>query len=231
MLQAILFDCEGVIIDSESVWDKGQEELLRRRGFVYDRAKTKPLLTGRSLAEGVVVMQQQYGFQGDVEAQARERQEIVRDLFAQEVELIPGFRQFFEEKVRGRYRTCIATAMTEELFGLVDQRLGLSRLFEGHVYFLSHVGGRSKPNPDLFLFSAAQLGVPPERCLVIEDAPHGIEAARRAGMASVGLATTYDPSLLKAADQVVRSFEEIHPGEIREGQHQEAGVSSGAPGL
>lgn len=209
MLEAILFDCEGVIIDSETIWDRGQKEFLRRRGCVYDRARTKPLLTGRSLAEGVMVMQEQYGFGGDVEEQARERQEIVRGLFATEVSFIDGFREFFEENVRGHYRTCIATAMVEDLFKLVDDRLGLSRLFDGRVYFLSHVGGRSKPNPDLFLYAAAELGTPPESCLVIEDAPHGIEAARRAGMKSVGLATTYEKALLREADQVVESFEEI----------------------
>lgn len=209
MLAGIIFDCEGVIIDSEAIWDQGQEEFLRRRDLVYDRARTKPLLTGRSLAEGVLLMQQQYGFQGDVEAQARERQEIVRSLFAQEVQYIDGFLDFFEQQVRGRYETCIATAMVEDLFHIVDQRLGLSKLFKGRVYFLSDVGGRSKPNPDLFLFAAAQLGATPETCLVIEDAPHGLEAARRAGMKSIGLATTYEKDLLLGATQVVNSFHEI----------------------
>lgn len=207
-IDTIIFDCEGVIIDSESVWDHGQSEFLRRRGKVYDRALTKHLLTGRNLAEGVRIMQEQYGFGGDPEELAKERIEIVKELFATEVQFIPGFPEFFET-VRKDYRTCIATAMTRELLTLVDQRLGFSTLFDGHVYTLADVGFRSKPDPALFLYAAEKLGSRPETCLVIEDAPHGIEAARRAGMASIGLATTYEPDKLAGADLVVESFSEI----------------------
>lgn len=207
-IDTIIFDCEGVIIDSESVWDHGQEEFLRRRGKVYDRARTKHLLTGRTLAEGVLVMQEQYGFGGDPDELARERIEIVQELFATEVQFIPGFPEFYET-VRKDYRTCIATAMTRELLTLVDRRLGFSTLFDGHVYTLADVGFRSKPDPALFLYAAEKLGSQPETCLVIEDAPHGIEAARRAGMASIGLATTYEPDKLAGADLVVESFSDI----------------------
>ena len=59
---------------------------------------------------------------------------------------------------------------------MADRRLGISRFFGDRVSSL-HVGGRAKPAPDLFLYAAAQLGAPPERCLVIEDSPRGIEAA------------------------------------------------------
>jgi len=206
-LDAIIFDAEGVIVDTEAVWDHGSIELLRRRGKVYDSQRTKPLLTGRSLPEGIRVMQEQYGFDGDPEVLARERLEIVRELF-DHVQLMPGFLAF-HARVRDRYKIAVATAMHEELLTPLDRRLGLSPLFAGHVYHLTHVGGRSKPNPDIFLYAAERLGAPPASCLVIEDAPYGIEAARRAGMACVGIASTYPPELLAAADQVVHSFDEI----------------------
>jgi HAD superfamily hydrolase (TIGR01509 family) len=206
-IDTIIFDAEGVIVDTEAVWDHGSTELLRRRGKVYDSKRTKPLLTGRSLPEGIRVMQEQYGFDGDAEACARERLEIVRGLFEQ-VELMPGFLTF-HARVHGRFKIAVATAMHEELLTPLDRRLGLSGLFDGHVYHLAHVGGRSKPNPDLFLYAAERLGSQPSSCLVLEDAPYGIEAARRAGMACIGLATTYPPDLLAAADRVVSSFDEI----------------------
>ena len=62
MIDTIIFDAEGIVIDTEAVWDKGQEIFLQRRGFVYDRERIKPLLTGRTLAEGVEVMKQVYQF-------------------------------------------------------------------------------------------------------------------------------------------------------------------------
>ena len=64
MIDTLIFDFDGVIADSEDIWDKGQTEFLRRKGFVYNRAKTKHLMTGKSLVDGVKVMQGIYGFSG-----------------------------------------------------------------------------------------------------------------------------------------------------------------------
>jgi beta-phosphoglucomutase len=209
VIEAILFDCDGVVLDSETVWDRCETEFLRRRGIAFDVARTKPLITGLGQRAGVLLLQEQYGVEGDPDALVAERLEIIRRLFEREVRFTAGFPEFYEEKVRGRYATCIATSMPEELFAVADRRLGISRFFDGRVYFPTHVGGRAKPAPDIFLYAAAQLGVPPERCLVIEDSPRGIEAARRAGMAVIGLATTHERELLGEADRVVASFAEI----------------------
>ena len=208
-IAAILFDCDGVVLDSETVWDRCETEFLRRRGVAFDLARTKPLITGLGQRAGVLLLQEQYGIAGDPDALVAERLEIIRGLFEREVRFTPGFPEFFEAKVRGRYATCIATSMPEELFAVADRKLGISRFFGDRVYFPSHVGGRAKPAPDIFLYAAAQLGAPPERCLVIEDSPRGLEAARRAGMASIGLATTHGAEMLGEADRVVASFAEI----------------------
>ena len=208
MIDTIIFDGEGIVVDTETIWDKGQEEFLRRRGFVYDRERIKPLLTGRTLAEGVEVMKQEYKFEGDTEALARERADIVRDLFAHEVHFINGFLEFYE-LVRGRYKICIATAMDQDLLELVDHQLNLSALFKNRIYTLVDVAYRSKPNPDIFLYAAQQLQSSPENCVVIEDAPHGIDAAKRAGMRCIAISTTYDCEKLQNADVVVNSYSEI----------------------
>jgi len=209
LIEAILFDCDGVVLDSETIWDRCETEFLRRRGIAFDLERTKPLITGLSQRAGVLLLQEQYGIAGDVDELVRERLEIIREMFAREVRFTAGFPEFFEEKVRGRYATCIATSMPEELFAVADRRLGISRFFGDRVYFPSHVGGRAKPAPDIFLYAAAQLGAPPDRCLVLEDSPRGIEAARRAGMTVIGLATTHEKPVLAGADRVVASFAEI----------------------
>ncbi|HEV2855061.1 MAG TPA: HAD family phosphatase [Thermoanaerobaculia bacterium] len=210
-IEAILFDCDGVVIDSETIWDRCEAEFLLRRGIAFDAALTKPLITGLGQIPSVLLLQEQYGVPGDPEELAAERLDIIRALFEREVRFTPGFEEFFEGRIRGCFRTCIATSMPEALFAVADRRLGLRRFFGDHIYFPSHVGGRAKPEPDLFLHAAAQLDAPPERCLVIEDSPRGIEAARRAGMMVIGLATTHDRELLTEADRVAGSFEEIGP--------------------
>lgn len=208
-IHAILFDCDGVVLDSEILWDRCETEFLNRRSIAFDIARTKPLITGLGQTASVRLLQEQYGIPGDAETLVRERLEIIAGLFAAEVRFTEGFEEFFERQVRGRFKTCIATSMSEELYAVADRRLGLARFFGERVYFPTHVGGRAKPEPDLFLYAAAQLALPPERCLVIEDSPRGLEAARRAGMPSVGLATTHEPELLGGADRVVKSFAEI----------------------
>jgi beta-phosphoglucomutase len=208
MIDTIMFDAEGVVIDTESIWDLGQQQFLRRRGIDYDRGTIKHLLTGRSLVEGAELMQGKYGFPGDPEELGQERLAIVKDLFRHQVKFIRGFMEFFN-RVRNSYKTCIASAMSKELLDIVDQRLGLSKLFHDRIFTLTHVANRSKPNPDLFLFAAAQLDSDPQNCVVIEDSPYGIEAAKRARMKCIGLTTTYDSEKLTGADIIVAHYAEI----------------------
>jgi HAD superfamily hydrolase (TIGR01509 family) len=208
MIDTIIFDGEGVVIDTETIWDWGQEEFLRRRNLVYDREKIKPLLTGKSLIDGVQAMMDEYGFSGDPKELARERKEIVRGLFEHKVTFIDGFREFFD-RVSRTCKTCIASAMAEDLLKVVDDRLGLSKLFNGRIFTIADVGYRSKPDPDLFLYAARRLNSEVRNCVVIEDSPLGVEAAKRAGMKCIALTTTYDREKLPGADLVVSSFPEI----------------------
>lgn len=207
-ITTIIFDADGVVIDSERIWDNAQTEFSRRHGIPYEREKLKPLLAGRNQMEAIEILKAEYGIAGDIQLLAAERTELVKGEYQHGVEFVSGFREFFES-VRASHKTCIATAMPEELLDLVDARLDLSQLFNGRLFSIAAVGHRSKPNPDIFLHAARQLGVEPARCLVIEDAPNGIEAARRAGMRCVGLTTTFDRQILNRADSVVNSFEEI----------------------
>lgn len=208
MTNAIIFDAEGVVVDTEKTWDRAQDEFLRRHGLPYDREKTKHLLSGKSQAEAIGIMRTECGLAGDAESLIRERLALVRQHLEEQVEFVPGFRDFYR-KIQPALKTCIATAMPEDLLAIVDARLGLSRLFAGRIYSLTHVGQRSKPNPDLFLYAAGRLAVRPEHCVVIEDAPHGVEAARRAGMKCIALTTTYERPKLSHADVIVDSFDQI----------------------
>jgi HAD superfamily hydrolase (TIGR01549 family) len=205
---AIIFDADGVVIDSEKLWDFAQEEFSRRHGIVYDREKIKPRLAGTSQTEAIEILKAEYGLYEDTESLTDERMELVKRQFENGVDFMAGFHEFFR-RVQPFYKTCIATSMPETLLTVVEDRLGLSQLFGGRVYSLKAVGYRSKPNPDIFLHAARQMGVKPARCLVIEDAPNGVEAARRAGMKCTALATTFNRHVLSHADLVVDSFAQI----------------------
>ncbi|HEX9530692.1 MAG TPA: HAD-IA family hydrolase [Acidimicrobiales bacterium] len=209
---AIIFDAEGVVIDTEGLWDEAQGELLARRGISYDREQVKPLLSGRSAEDGVRIIKDRYALADEVPALVAERRTIALGLFAR-VDFVSGFVDFFRAADR-TYRTALATAMDPPLFAVADAGLGLSAMFHDRVSTVLQVGGRGKPAPDLFVHAAGLVAESADRCLVIEDAPHGIEAARRAGMACIALTTTFAAALLTGADVVVSSFDEVD-GAIR----------------
>lgn len=208
MLKAIIFDCDGVIIDSETAWDRGQEIFLKRRNLDYHREELKPLLTGQSMVDGVKTMKKLYGFDGDDQQLAKEREEIVNELLKNSVGFIPGFLEFYNQ-IQNKYLTAVATSLSKGMLKDLSERLLLNKLFGEHLYSIEDVGSRSKPDPAIFLYAAEKLGVKPEECAVIEDSPYGISAAKAGGMYCFGLATTYPPERLRQADQIVNSFSEI----------------------
>ncbi len=178
-VEAILFDAEGVVIDTEPLWDKSQELLMEGLGLSYDRELLKPKLAGQTILEGVQTMKEIYNLQEDKRLLAKTREVLIHRLFENDICWIDGFLAFFEQVKIKKLRYCIATSMQKDLMIKINAKLKLDDLFEGRVYHISDVGNKSKPEPDIFLFSAKKLKVAPENCLVIEDSPHGIKAAKR----------------------------------------------------
>lgn len=205
--RAIVFDCDGVVADTERLWDVAGHEFLGRYGVAYDRDALKPQLTGRSMRDGVALMRERYGLAPSLDELIEERTGIIVDLLRSGVEYMDGFLPFLE-RVRTSHQVAVATGLTDRLFAAVDERLHIRVLFSGAVVTSSMVAN-AKPAPDVFLAAADLLGVDPADVLVVEDAPLGIEAAKNAGMRCVAITTTYGASLLEGADQVVASFDEI----------------------
>ncbi|NJN26434.1 MAG: HAD family phosphatase [Cyclobacteriaceae bacterium] len=216
-IKAIIFDAEGVVVDTEALWDKSQDLLLGKRKLHYDRAYLKPRMAGQTLLEGAQLMVEYYQLAEDPLLIEMERSLLIHDLFASEIAFIAGFDAFIGKMATSPMKKGIATAMKKSLMVLVEQRLQLTHIFGDHIYYIEDVGNKSKPSPDVFLYAADKLGEDPAHCLVIEDAPHGIEAARRAGMTSVGITTTFSRQELQSADYVAGDFADIANFLVRAG--------------
>lgn len=219
--ETLIFDAEGVVLDTEGAWDVAQKRFLAEHGHTYARDRVKHLLTGRSLQEGAAILKELYGLEGSVEELSDQRLAAMRDILDGEVRFIPGFLEFFRA-VRREYNTCLATAMDERLLAVARRSLDLDELFGKRIFTLTDVDQRSKPDPALFLHAARTLQSPPERCIVLEDSPLGIEAAKAAGMRAVGMATTYPPEKLQRADIVVTSYRELRLDELPDPLRREA---------
>ena len=209
MLGAIIFDLDGVVIDSESLTDRANIEFLSAYGKVYDRQKYKPKAMGKTLTEGVLIMQELFGISGDIATLTEARRACIIKTYRELVSFMPGFLDFYQEIARRDLGRCIATSADPALLTIVREQLALDRLFPQGIFTILEVGNLSKPDPAIYLHAAAQLATDPAQCLVIEDAPNGIMAAKRAGMRCIGITTTLNGEYLKDADVIVSSFAEI----------------------
>lgn len=206
--RAVICDLDGTVIDTERVWDTAARTLLGRRGKEFDREHVKPLMMGKHIHESTKILLEKHGIEENVDDVVHERRELVREILAKEVRYIPGADDFIRT-IKATRAVAIATALERTLIGVVDEALKLSELFDGHVYSIEEVGNVSKPNPDIFLYAAKKVDVAPEHCIVLEDAPLGVQAAKNAGMTCIALTTTVPREKLTLADKVVDSYAEI----------------------
>lgn len=136
----------------------------------------------------------------EMDALAEQKETVFRQLIARGMTPLPGAADWLARfQQRGCRQAVASSAPPENIDAQVDG-LGFRQYF-GALVSGAHIPG--KPNPDVFLLAAERIAVPPERCLVIEDAPAGIEGARRAGMKALALATTHSAAELTAADLVL----------------------------
>jgi HAD superfamily hydrolase (TIGR01509 family) len=207
--QAIIFDLEGVVIDSEPIWDQINTEFLTKRNINPDVHQIKIHTMGKTMEEAIAIMMQMYNFKGKLKDLVKERRDIAERLLRSEISFIPGFKGFFK-KIKPSYKVAVATSMERLFFRDVDDRLKLTRLFEGHIYSIEDIGFVAKPKPDIFLHAAIKLSVEPKACIVIEDSPNGVRAAKSADMYCIALTTSTSKEKLANADEIAVAYSEIN---------------------
>jgi len=156
-----------------------------------------------------MIMQELFGLVGPLSKLAEERRDIIARFYREKIEFMLGFVPFYKRVVQMGFKYAVATSADPYLLEIVQQKLGLDRMFPGRIFTVASVGNLSKPDPALYLYAASQLGVVPADCLVIEDSPLGVEAAKRAGTNCVAITTTLGREHLSSADMIVNSFSEI----------------------
>jgi HAD superfamily hydrolase (TIGR01509 family) len=197
---AFIFDIDGTIIDSMPFHERSWDVFLTRRGVPTVGEDFFRRTAGRT---GVEVMRELFDSLSEADAHAfvREKEEIYRDLFRPEFREIGGFTAFAREARAAGVRLACATAGDPDNIAFALGGLAMADFFDAAVG--AHDVARGKPAPDLFLLAAKRMGALPAECLVFEDAPLGIEAARRAGMRAVAIASTVPADELGAPPHVI----------------------------
>jgi HAD superfamily hydrolase (TIGR01509 family) len=213
-IDAVVFDLDGVLVDSEHVWDEVREELARERGGRWhDRAQAD--MMGMSSPEWSRYMHDVIGL--DESPEEIDDEVVTRLLarYAAELPLIDGAVEAIE-RLAGSFRLALASSSNRPVIDTVLAKSGLAPFFDATVS--SEEVARGKPAPDVFLEAARRLDVAPEACAAVEDSANGIRAAHAAGMRVVAIPNRgYPPpaDALALADVVLDSLESLSDTVLR----------------
>jgi HAD superfamily hydrolase (TIGR01509 family) len=201
----IIFDCDGVLVDSEPISARILAEMLSEIGLPTTPAEADRRYRGRSMESCLQLVERALGAAApeDFEEQLHRRTSAV---FATELRPVPGVEGVLRELT---LPYCVASSGSHAKMGTTLTATGLLSWFEGRLFSATEVE-RGKPFPDLFLHAAERMSAAPGRCLVIEDSVVGVAAARAAGMAVLGYVPAGDPSGLAAAgSRIFRRMSEL----------------------
>jgi HAD superfamily hydrolase (TIGR01509 family) len=197
-LALVIFDCDGVLVDSEPISNTVLAASLTSAGVPTTPAEAIREYKGMLLADVRARAEQRLGGplpDGLLEDFEREREVAFRS----SLQAVPGARTAVEAVRDAGVRVCVASQGKLEKTELTLALAGLRDLFADEALFSAYQVARGKPHPDLFLHAAAVMGAAPEHCAVVEDTVLGVTAAVAAGMRVIGYAADGDPATLRAA--------------------------------
>jgi HAD superfamily hydrolase (TIGR01509 family) len=179
----ILFDCDGVLVDSEIIAAEVESKLLREAGFEITAEEMCVRFAGLDWKSILLTIEKEAEL--PISASLIDKSEKLLDrALAQRVKLIEGVKFALAKITEQR---CICSNSSSQRLDMMLTKVGLKPYFAPHVYSAKDLGlDRTKPKPDIYLHGAAAFNVDPSRCLVVEDSVHGVHAARAAGMRVIG---------------------------------------------
>ena len=205
-IQAIIWDLDGVIIDSANEHRQAWQRLAREEGVPFTD-ETFWATFGRRNDD---ILAATWGKlpPEQVTALANRKEQYFRELIRSTAKPLPGAIELMRELHEAGYRQALASSAPIENIALISEVLGLKRYLT--VLVSGETVARGKPAPDLFLKAAKELGIDPAHCLVIEDAVAGVQAAHAAGMRCIAVAGNRDLPGLRQAELMVKTLTEVN---------------------
>jgi HAD superfamily hydrolase (TIGR01509 family) len=218
VLDAVMFDLDGVLVDSEPLWNEAKQALVREAGGHWREDATRAMM-GMSSREWSAYLRDELGVQREVEEINRDVVARMERRFRADLPLLPGAREAVRA-LRARWPLVLASSSNRELIDLVLDLAGLADAFVATVS--SEEVQHGKPAPDVYLEAARRVGVQPGRCVAIEDSSNGLRAADAAGMAVIAAPNPHYPpagDALALAAATVGSVAEVTPELVERVSH------------
>jgi HAD superfamily hydrolase (TIGR01509 family) len=213
VIEAVVFDLDGVLLASEEVWDAVRERYVRERGGRYDEQVQRAMM-GMSAPEWSRYLHEEAGVRDEPEEINRAVVDRMLEAYRRELPLLPGAEQAVR-RAAAAFPLALASSSNREVFEEVLRLAGLADCFRATVS--SEEVARGKPAPDVYLEAVRRLGVAPERCAAVEDSHAGIHSAKAARMRVVAIPNaSYPPDAraLELADVVLESLDQLTPDRI-----------------
>jgi HAD superfamily hydrolase (TIGR01509 family) len=205
----VIFDCDGVLVDSERLIQDVDLRMIGELGWSITTAEILEQHLGRSEDEVTANIERVTG-RPVPDGFGEARRAAYAAAFREHLGEVPGVRRAVEALQSVGFDTCVASSGSHERMAMTLGLTGLRELFEGRIYSADEVA-RGKPAPDLFLLAATAMGHDVTDCVVIEDSPSGVLAARSAGMRCIGYAGLTPAEALGDADEVISDMDDLVP--------------------
>jgi HAD superfamily hydrolase (TIGR01509 family) len=213
LIQAVIFDLDGLLLDSESAWDGGRRALVAEHGLEWPAGATEAML-GMSSPEWSRYVHEELRVPLEPARISDRVVAHVLETYAQRLPLLPG-AEAAVARLAERWPLALASSSNREVIERVMETSGWGDVFGAWVS--SEEVARGKPAPDVFIEAARRLGVVPRDAAGIEDSHNGILAARAAGLRVIAIPNHEFPpgaEALQAADRVLRSLDELTPAVV-----------------
>ncbi len=185
MFEAVIFDLDGLLIDSEKYWRQATAMFFARHGKKYTPAINVHVM-GMGAKDIAEYFKQTYGFTGNITDLANERRNLTYEFLLKDVKLMPGAKNLIKKFSGQNMPLAIATSgHSRPMTGKIIHKLGVDQFFK--VLVSGDDFAHAKPAPDIYLKTAELLGILPSQCLVFEDSPTGALAGKAAGMTVFGV--------------------------------------------
>ncbi|NIS09317.1 MAG: HAD family phosphatase [Candidatus Dadabacteria bacterium] len=208
MIKAVIFDMDGVMIDSEPLWEKTEKIMMARKGITYTPAYREKIV-GLGQKDSAILLKNTFGLEDETEEIVNSRISILLDIYDKELELVSGLELLLDSLSKSPLQVALASSSPIRVINFVLDNFELSKYFDPVVS--GDMVENGKPNPDIYLHTAGLMSLSPPECVVIEDSINGVVSAKAAGMYCIAVPDKrLEPNGFKKADVIIDDLEMVN---------------------